>query len=321
MSNLQTILVTGGAGFIGSHISKRLIELGYTVIIVDNFNDYYDPSLKEARIAFLLKNLKFTLYRTDIKEYQELLSIFKQHNIDHVIHLAAQAGVRYSIDNPFVYADSNLIGTFNLLELSRQFGIKGITAASSSSVYGNATNYPVSETADTDHAISFYAATKKSLEVIAHAYHHLYHIPITCLRYFTVYGPWGRPDMALFKFTERILHDKTIDVYGEGNMERDFTYIDDIVDGTIKAMEKNLPWEILNLGQGNPSRLMDFITCIEKNCGKVTNKNYLPIQPGDVARTFADNTRAKALLNWKPHIKIDEGIEQFVKWYREFYRV
>lgn len=319
MTKEKTVLVTGGAGFIGAHVSKKLLSMGYSVVIIDNFNDYYDPSLKEARIVHLLKDLPFTLYRTDIKDYSALLSIFQKHKINHIIHLAAQAGVRYSIDNPFVYADSNLIGTFNILELARQFGVSGITAASSSSVYGNATHYPVKESDDTNHAVSFYAATKKSLEVIAHSYHHLYHIPITCLRYFTVYGPWGRPDMALYKFTDKILRNEPIDIYGEGNMERDFTYIDDIVSGTIKAMQKNYAFEILNLGQGNPSRLMDFIACIEKNCNKTANKNYLPMQPGDVLRTYADNTRAKTLLDWKPNVKIEEGVEQFVKWYRVYH--
>lgn len=319
MNEQKNILVTGGAGFIGAHISKRLIELGYHVIIVDNFNDYYETSLKEARIEKLLINGSFTLYRADIKEYDTLLPIFKQHKIDHIIHLAAQAGVRYSIENPFIYANTNIIGTLNIFELARMFRVDGITAASSSSVYGNAAHYPVSENTNTDHAVSFYAATKKSLEVIAHSYHHLYQIPITCLRYFTVYGPWGRPDMAPFKFTQKILNHQEIEVYGEGNMERDFTYIDDIVDGTIKAMQKNLPFEILNLGQGNPVPLMYFIECIEKYSGLLAQKKFLPMQPGDVARTYADNTRAKSLLGWEPHVKIDEGVEKFIAWYREYY--
>lgn len=321
MIERKNVLVTGGAGFIGAHTCKRLIELGYHVIIVDNFNDYYDPILKEARIEQLLTKGSFTLYRADIKDYDALLPIFEQHKIHHIIHLAAQAGVRYSIENPFVYANTNLIGTLNIFELARLFTINGITAASSSSVYGNAAEYPVSENTDTDHAVSFYAATKKSLEVIAHSYHHLYHIPITCLRYFTVYGPWGRPDMAPFKFTQKILHDQEIEVYGEGKMERDFTYIDDIVDGTVKAMQKNLPFEILNLGQGNPVPLMHFIECIEKHSGLPAQKKFLPMQPGDVARTYADNTRAKTLLGWEPHINVDEGVEKFVAWYREYYHL
>lgn len=317
----QTILVTGGAGFIGAHVAKRLLLDGHTVILIDNFNDYYDPSLKEARLTHLLKDLPFKLYRVDIKSSQDLRPIFEQHPIDHIIHLAAQAGVRYSMEQPMTYANSNLIGSINILELAKEFGVKGLTLASSSSVYGNAQHYPVREEDNTDHPISLYGATKKSLEVIAYSYHHLYQLPITCLRFFTVYGPWGRPDMAPFKFTKQVFEQTPIDIYGHGEMERDFTYIDDIVDGTVKAMEKNLPWEIFNLGQGKPDALMTFVGLIEKHCGQTSRKNFLPMQPGDMTRTFADNTKAKQLLGWQPSTGLDEGIKQVVDWYRDYYHL
>ncbi len=317
----QTILITGGAGFIGAHTAKKLAEMGHKIIIVDNFNDFYDPTLKETRLQTLLKDLPHTIYRLNIKNYDALRIVFQHHPIDYIVHQAAQAGVRYSMQNPFLFSDSNLIGSMNLLELAKEFDIKGITIASSSSVYGNATHYPVLEDDATDQPISLYGATKKSLEAIAHTYHHLYNIPITCLRYFTVYGPWGRPDMAPFKFTKQVMNGETIDVYGHGKMERDFTYVDDIVDGTVKAFEKNLQWEILNLGQGNPNSLMEFIELIEKHCEKTAQKNFLPMQPGDVTRTYADNSRARQLLSWEPKVKLNEGIEQFVKWYRDYYKV
>jgi UDP-glucuronate 4-epimerase len=321
MTEPKTVLITGGAGFIGAHIAKKLAEMGHKIVIVDNFNDYYDPALKEARVLHLLKDLPTTVYRINIKDYDALRTVFQHHQIDHIVHEAAQAGVRYSMQNPFLYSDANLVGPINLFELAKGFGVKGMTVASSSSVYGNARRFPVREEDTTDQPISLYGATKKSLEAIAHTYHHLYDIPITCLRYFTVYGPWGRPDMAPFKFTKQVMDGETIDVYGHGKMERDFTYIDDIVDGTIKAMEKNLPWEILNLGQGNPNTLMEFIELVEKHCGKQAQKNFLPMQSGDVTRTYADNSRAKQLLDWEPKVKLNEGIEQFVKWYRDYYQV
>ncbi|MBI5370026.1 SDR family NAD(P)-dependent oxidoreductase [Candidatus Uhrbacteria bacterium] len=320
MPETKTILVTGGAGFIGVHTAKKLLEAGHRVIIVDNFNDYYEPSLKEARINRLLEG-DYRVYRLDIKNYDALGDIFQEHRIDHIIHLAAQAGVRYSMENPFLYSDSNLVGSINLFELAKKFGVKGMTVASSSSVYGNAKRYPVSEEDSTDMPISLYGATKKSLEAIAHSYHHLYNIPITCLRYFTVYGPWGRPDMAIFKFTHQVLNGETIDIYGHGQTERDFTYIDDIVDGTVKAFEKNLPWEIINLGQGNPNALMECIEFIEQCCQKEAQKKFLPMQPGDVIRTYADNSRARALLGWEPRVGLKEGIERFVKWYKEYYKI
>lgn len=321
MSDPRIILVTGGAGFIGAHVAKKLAEMGHKIVIVDNFNDYYDPKLKHARIQHLLQGLHITIYKIDIKNFDALRIVFQHHPIDYIIHEAAQAGVRYSMQNPFLYSDTNLIGPVNLFELAKEFQVKGMVVASSSSVYGNCRRYPVREEDVTDQPISLYGATKKSLEAIAHAYHHLYSIPITCLRYFTVYGPWGRPDMAPFKFTELVMNDREIEVYGHGKMERDFTYIDDIVDGTAKAMEKNLPWDILNIGQGNPNLLMDFIELIEMHCGKKARKKFLTMQPGDMTRTYADNSRARERLEWEPTVSLSEGIEQVVKWYRDYYHV
>ncbi len=318
MNQSETILITGGAGFIGAHVAKRLILEGKNVILLDNFNAYYDPTLKEARLTHLLQGLHFTLYRVDIKSSEELRPIFEHHHIDHIIHLAAQAGVRYSMEQPLTYADSNLIGSINILELAKKFGVKGITLASSSSVYGNADHYPVREEDNTDHPISLYGATKKSLEVIAYSYHHLYQIPITCLRFFTVYGPWGRPDMALFSFTKATLEGTVIDVFGQGKLARDFTYIDDIVDGVVKALEKNLPWAILNLGKGQVEPLMRMIKLIEQTTSKTIEKRFLDMQPGDVRQTWAEITQAKTLLGWEPQTSLDEGVPRFVHWYQDY---
>jgi len=321
MAESKRVLITGGAGFVGAHTAKKLAQMGHQIIIVDNFNDYYDPTLKEERLRRLMDGLPFELYRLNIKNYEALRIVFQHHKIDHIIHQAAQAGVRYSMQNPFLYSDSNLVGPVNLFELAKEFGVQGVVVASSSSVYGNSPRYPVREEDITDQPISLYGATKKSLEAIGHTYYHLYQIPVTILRYFTVYGPWGRPDMAPFKFTELVLGGKPIDIYGHGNMERDFTYIDDIVDGTVKAMQKNLPWEIMNLGQGNPNALMEFIGYLETYCQKEAVKNFLPMQPGDVTRTYADNSRARERLEWAPRVTLKEGLEQFVQWYREYYKV
>lgn len=315
----KLILVTGGAGFIGSHVSKRLIELGHEVIIVDNFNPYYDLSLKEARIAMLLKDLPHTLYRNDIRDENAMRKIFETHKPDLVCHQAAQAGVRYAKQDPFAYGNSNLLGTLTLLELAKEFNVKGFVMASSSSVYGDALHYPVKETDTADHPISLYAATKRSCELLAYSYHHLYYIHVTCLRYFTVYGPWGRPDMAIFSFTKAALENKTIDVYGHGEMARDFTYIDDIVDGIVKALEVNLPWAIVNLGHGKAETLLHMIELIERATGKKLEKRFLPMQPGDVQQTFADVSLAKECLGWEPHTNLDEGVAAFVVWYKGYY--
>ena len=315
----KTILITGGAGFIGSNLAKKLLKLKYTIIIVDNFNAYYSPLLKKNRIKLLLKEYKFKLYKTDIANFKKLEEIFKKNKIDIICHLAAQAGVRYSLKNPFIYERSNLRGTLNLLELSKKYKIKGFIFASSSSVYGTNKIIPFSEKQKTDTPVSLYAATKKSTELIAYSYHHLYEIPITGLRFFTVYGPWGRPDMALFKFTKNIMENKPIDIYNYGKMKRDFTYIDDIVNGIIRAIKKNYDWQIFNLGRGEPVELIKFVKIIENCLHKKAKKKYLPIQPGDVCLTYANISKAKKLLGYIPKISVEQGIKKFINWYKSYY--
>lgn len=316
----KTILVTGGAGFIGSFVSRKLIELGYRVVIVDNFNNYYDPILKEHRIKLVVGD-SVKIYRIDITDYHSLKTMFNEQNIDQICHLAAQAGVRYSLENPFVYEESNIKGTLNILQCAIEHGISGFIFASSSSVYGQSDQIPFSESNNTDTPISLYAATKKATELLVRSYHTLHGLRATGLRYFTAYGPWGRPDMALFKFTNAVLKGSPIDVYGNGDMKRDFTYIEDIVDGTVRALEKNQSWEIVNLGFGRPVHLQDFISCIEQATHRKALKRLLPMQPGDVALTYADTTRAKQLYNWSPLTPIEQGVGHFVKWYRDYYKV
>ncbi len=317
--NKGAILLTGGAGFIGSAVARRLGELGYTLVIVDTFSPYYDPKLKEARVQHLLREIPHTLYRMDIADPSAMRQIFQTHAISVVCHLAAQAGVRYATQNPFAYGHSNLDGTLTLLELSKEHHVQNIVLASSSSVYGDATHYPVKETDATDQPISLYAATKRACELMAHSYHRLYGLPITCLRFFTVYGPWGRPDMAFFSFTKAALEGTPIDIYGQGEMARDFTCIDDIVDGIVKALEKRLPWAVVNLGRGKPESLMHMIELIERATGKTIEKRFLDMQPGDVKKTWADISLAKQLLGWEPKISLDEGIKKFVQWYTDYY--
>ena len=317
---MKKVLITGGAGFIGSHLAKSLLEKGYSVVIVDNFNEYYDSQLKRDRISKILNGLDFKLYELDICNLKELKSVFEKEKIDIICHLAAQAGVRYSIDNPFVYEKSNVLGTLNILELSKDYGVEKIVFASSSSVYGNSNKEYFSEEDDTSSPVSLYAATKKATEVICHSYHTLYDIPMIGLRYFTVYGPYGRPDMALFKFTDAIIKGEPIDVFGDGKMERSFTYIDDIVSGTIKAMESDFSWEIFNLGSKSVS-LLSLIEEIEKNAKKKAEKVFMPIQKGDVLRTSADISKAKNLLDWEPKTSIDVGVSNFVNWYRQYYSI
>ena len=314
------ILVTGGAGFIGSHNAKRLLEKGHDVVIIDDFNEYYDSRLKRGRIKYLLSGMDFKLYESDIADFKNLREVFKKNDIDIVIHQAAQAGVRYSLEDPFTYEKTNIKGTLNLLECCKEFEIKKLIFASSASVYGNNKKLPFSEEDKTDTQMSFYAATKKATESICYSYHSLYKIPMVGLRYFMVYGPWGRPDAALFKFTKNILGNKPIDVYGQGEMERSFTYIDDIIDGIMSALEKNFDFEIFNLGGKEMVRLMKFIEILEKCLNKKAKKNFLPIQKGEVFAACADTSKAKKMLGWKPKIPIDKGIENFVHWYKNYYK-
>lgn len=316
----KCILVTGGAGFIGSYTAKKLIEEGYNVIIVDNFNNYYDSNLKEARINQLLKNKEFRLYRVDITDLNPLKRIFIDNKIDVVVHQAAQAGVRYSLTNPETYQKSNVRGTFNILECCREFDIKKLVFASSSSVYGEKDTVPFGENENTNNPVSFYAATKKMIEVMCHSYHSLYNIKMTGLRYFTCYGEWGRPDMALFTFTKNIINGVPINVYGEGKMQRDFTYIKDIINGVIKAVENDFSYEIFNLGYGAPMRLMQFIEILENSLGKKAKKNFLPIQKGDVFVTYADISKAKKMLKWQPETLLKVGVGKFVRWYKDYYK-
>lgn len=317
----KTILVTGSAGFIGFHVSRRLLQLGYHVIGFDNFNNYYSVKLKEDRNKILELNRNFKLYRGNLGEQKILKKVFQENKIAKVCHLAAQAGVRYSLKNPDAYVQSNLVGFVNLLEAMRQYKVKDLIYASSSSVYGNNKKIPFSESDNVDQAISLYAATKKSNEVIAYVYHHLYGINCTGLRFFTVYGPWGRPDMALFKFTKAILANKPIEVYNYGKMQRDFTYIDDVVRGVIKAINKCFSFEIINLGNNKPVKLKDFIAIIETELKQKAAKKYLPLQPGDMIKTYADIRKAKKLLNFQPKTSIEVGLKKFIKWYKDYYRI
>ena len=314
------ILITGGAGFIGSNLTKKLVDRGDEVVMIDNFNDYYDPQLKEDRIKKFLKGYKFKLYRGDIRDEKLLERIFKKEKIDKVMHLAAMAGVRYSLKNPKLYYDVNVMGTQNLLDMAVKYGIKNFVYASSSSVYGNNTKVPFSESDSVDTPISPYAASKKTNELQAHVYSHIYKLPTTGLRFFTVYGPWGRPDMALFLFTDAIINGETINVFNKGNMSRNFTYVDDIVAGIITTLDANLPCAVVNIGGDREEKLTRFIEVIEDNIGKKAKKKLLPMQPGDVPATVADIKKLRK-LGWKPTTRIEKGIKNFVDWYREYYHV
>ncbi len=314
------VLITGGAGFIGCHCAKELIKRKHKVVLVDNLNDYYDPQLKKDRLKNLLKGKKYKFYKRDIRSYRSMQEIFRQDKPDKIIHLAAMAGVRNSLLNPFLYEETNIRGTMNLLDLSRKYGVKNFVYASSSSVYGNNKKVPFSETDSVDTPISPYAATKKSTELMAHVYSHIYGLKSTGLRYFTVYGPWGRPDMALFKFTKNIIQSKPIDVYNYGKMSRNFTYIDDIVSGTLKVLGADLDYAVMNIGGDKEEKLLRFIEVIEENVGKKAKKNLMPIQPGDVPSTVAD-IRQLRQLGWKPTTRIEKGIKNFVDWYKKYYNV
>ena len=336
---MNRVLVTGAAGFIGFYVSKRLMERGDEVVGLDNLNDYYDVGLKKARLAQLEGRRGFRFVQTALEDRSGISALFREGRFDRVINLAAQAGVRYSIVNPYAYVDSNLVGFINILEGCRHHHVKHLVFASSSSVYGANTKMPFSIHHNVDHPVSLYAATKKANELMAHTYSHLYKLPCTGLRFFTVYGPWGRPDMALFLFTKAILEDRPIDVYNYGKMQRDFTYIDDIVEGVVrvadKAAEANpgwsgdlpdpgtspAPYRIYNIGNNNPVELMRFIEVLEEALGKKAKKNLLPIQPGDVPATYADVDDLMRDVGFKPSTPIEEGIKRFVEWYKGYYRL
>lgn len=312
-------LITGGAGFIGSNLAKKLMDRGDKVVLIDNFNDYYDVQLKKDRIKKYLKGYKFKLYKGDIRDTKLLNRIFKKEKIDKVMSLAALAGVRNSLLDPLEYEDVNVKGTLNLLEMSKKYKIKNFVYASSSSVYGNNKKQPFSENDKVDTPISPYAATKKSTELFAHVYSHIHGLNTTGLRYFTVYGPWGRPDMALFIFTDRILEGKSINVFNRGKMSRNFTYIDDITRGTMKVLDKNIKCEIMNIGGDKEETLMRYIEVLEEELGKKAKKKMMPMQPGDVPATVADIRKIKK-LGWKPTTRIEEGIKNFVNWHKDYYK-
>ena len=311
------VLVTGSAGFIGFHVAKALLERGDSVVGLDNFNDYYDPALKEDRNAMLEKMQDFTLVRGDVEDRDIVQQAMK--GVDAVCHLAAAAGVRYSMERPDVYMKSNIVGFQNVLEQMREEGITRLVFASSSSVYGEAEN-PFREDQQVI-PISFYGATKLSNEAMAHAYCHVYGLRVTGLRFFTAYGPWGRPDMALFTFVKKIFSGEAIDVFNRGNHRRDFTYIDDIVAGVVASIDADLSFAILNLGRGKSEALMDFIAMIEKSCGREAKKNLLGKQPGDIEETHADIRKAKKLLGYDPKTSIAEGVPRFVEWFKKYYRM
>jgi UDP-glucuronate 4-epimerase len=335
----MNVLVTGSAGFIGSALTLRLLERGDHVIGIDNHNDYYDPALKEARLARHANHENYTHLRIDIANRDDIEQTFVEHKPESVINLAAQAGVRYSIENPLAYVDSNIVGFAHILEGCRHNKVEHLVYASSSSVYGANTTMPFSVHDNVDHTLSLYAASKKSNELMAHTYSHLYEIPTTGLRFFTVYGPWGRPDMALFKFTKAILSGESIPVFNFGKHRRDFTYIDDIVEGVIRVLDKpaasnpewsgdqpdsgtsKAPWRVYNIGNNNPVDLMDFIEALEKALGKTAKKEFLPLQPGDVPDTYADVTDLVKQLNYKPSTTIEKGITNFISWYREYHKI
>ena len=335
------ILVTGAAGFIGFHVSGKLLSMGHSVVGLDNINDYYDVNLKHGRLAELgisrqaekntiaestIHGEKFRFTYMDLEDRKSLPELFENEKFDVVCNLAAQAGVRYSIENPFAYIESNIIGFMNILEACRNYDVKKVVYASSSSVYGLNDKMPFSTDDNVDNPISLYAATKKSNELMAHTYSHLFGIKTIGLRFFTVYGPWGRPDMAMFLFTDAILNDKPIKVFNEGRLSRDFTYIDDIVDGVIATLFKedkdgdNL-YELYNIGNSKPVKLLDFISEIEKSTGKTAQKDYLPMQPGDVERTWADVEPLKRDFDYEPSTEIGEGVRNFVEWYKKYYNV
>ena len=333
------VLITGSAGFIGSALSLRLLERGDEIIGIDSLNDYYDVALKEARLERTAAYNNFTDLRVSIDDRVAMAGIFSKHRPDRVVNLAAQAGVRYSIENPLAYVDTNLLGFANILEGCRHNNVEHLVYASSSSVYGSNTNMPFSVHDNVDHPVSLYAASKKANELMAHTYSHLYRLPTTGLRFFTVYGPWGRPDMAYFKFTQNILAGKPIDVFNNGNHQRDFTYIDDIVEGVVRVLDKiplpnpdwsgdapdsassTAPYRLYNIGNHQPVELMHYIEVLEDCLGKKAVKNMLPMQPGDVQATYADVDELVKAIDYKPAMSVEEGMARFVDWYRAYYSV
>jgi UDP-glucuronate 4-epimerase len=333
------VLVTGAAGFIGYHVSQRLLARGDEVVGIDNLNDYYDPSLKESRLERLRKHDAFSFDRMDIGDQQAMVRCFDDVRPQRVVHLAAQAGVRYSLTNPHAYTHSNIDGFLNILEGCRATSVEHLVYASSSSVYGSNTLQPFSEHHNVDHPVSLYAATKKANELMAHTYAHLFGLPVTGLRFFTVYGPWGRPDMALFKFTKGILAGEPIPVYNNGQMVRDFTYIDDIVEGVVRILDNvaapdpswnaddpdparsRAPWRVYNIGNNQPVQLLDCIAVLEQELGKKATMELLPMQPGDVPSTMADVSELEAATGFRPWTSVRDGIAAFVRWYKEYYRL
>ena len=329
------VMITGVAGFIGASLALRLLERGDMVTGIDNLNDYYEVSLKEARLARLMPSKQFSFFKADISDPEAMQNLFSENRFDAVVNLAAQAGVRYSIENPAAYIDANLVGFGHILEGCRHSGVGHLVYASSSSVYGSNSKLPFSEKDNVDHPISLYAASKKANELMAHAYSHLYAIPATGLRFFTVYGPWGRPDMALFKFTRGILGDEPIPVFNRGEMVRDFTYVDDIVEGVIRVIDRpaekadrsdgpdrsaTAPWRVYNIGNSQPVPLMDYIGALEEALGKRAKLDLLPMQDGDVYATEADVAALEAQFDYRPRISAAEGVKRFVDWYRSYYQ-
>ena len=314
------IIVTGAAGFIGFHLTRRLLDRGAHVVGIDNLNEYYDVTLKKARLGILEQHEHFRFYREDLRNLKDLRRIAARHEPEVICNLAAQAGVRYSLEDPFSYQGSNVEGFLNILEIARELKVRNLVYASSSSVYGSNTKVPFSVEDRVDSPLSLYAATKKANELMAHAYSHLFEIPCTGLRFFTVYGPWGRPDMALFLFTDAILHGKPIRVFNYGRMKRDFTFIDDIIDGTVAALERAVPCEIFNLGNSRSVELLDFIGVLEEELGREAEKVMMPLQPGDVAETCADIRKTTERLGFEPKTSLRDGIRKFVEWYRSYYR-
>lgn len=344
MADTSKVLVTGAAGFIGFHLTKHLLVNKIPVVGIDNLNDYYDPTLKQKRLEHLVSlsketGVNFRLIEASLEDELTISRVFSEYNPRRVVNLAAQAGVRYSIDNPSAYIQANIVGFANILECCRHHKVVHLLYASSSSVYGGNTQLPFSEKQSVDHPVSLYAASKKANELMAHTYSHLYGLPTTGLRFFTVYGPWGRPDMALFLFTKAILENRTIDVYNNGDMIRDFTYVDDIVESMYRLLHKTpspnanfntkhpdpgsswSPYRVFNIGNSNPTPLMEYISAIEQALGITAKKRFLPLQAGDVPSTAADTSSLEAWINFKPNTSVQQGVANFVSWYREFYNV